>query len=62
MDTVAVRFLSSAAATAHSPISTFDNRLLLHSHQGLVKADLLGNFLDLIKLFLAVASDFMKLQ
>jgi hypothetical protein len=35
-------------------------RLYLHSHQGLVMVDLLDNFLNPLKLFLALASDFTK--
>jgi hypothetical protein len=60
MDFVEVRFLWSAAAAAWSHVSPFDNPLELRSHQGLVMVDLLDNFQDFIKLFLAVASNFMK--
>jgi hypothetical protein len=38
----------------------FDKRLYLHSRQGLVMVDLLDNFLNPLKLFMALASDFMK--
>jgi hypothetical protein len=44
------------------PPSPFDNRLYLHTHQGLVMVELLENFLNILKLFLAVASDFTKSQ
>jgi hypothetical protein len=36
------------------------NAFILHSHQGLVMVDLLDNFQDPLKVFLALASDFMK--
>jgi hypothetical protein len=39
---------------------TFDKRLYLHSRQGLVMVDLLDNFLNPLKLFMALASDFTK--
>jgi hypothetical protein len=38
----------------------FDKRLYLHSRQGLVMVDLLDNFLNPLKLFMALASDFKK--
>ncbi len=38
----------------------FDKRLYLHSRQGLVMVDLLDNFLNPLKLFMALASDFTK--
>ncbi len=38
----------------------FDKRLKLHSRQGLVMVDLLDNFLNPLKLFTALASDFTK--
>jgi hypothetical protein len=38
----------------------FDKRLYLHSRQGLVMVDFLDNFLNPLKLFMALASDFMK--
>jgi hypothetical protein len=38
----------------------FDKPLYLHSRQGLVLVDLLDNFLNPLKLFMALASDFMK--
>ncbi len=43
-----------------SPPSPSVNRLYLHSHQGLVMVNVLDNFLNLLKLFLVVASDFTK--
>jgi hypothetical protein len=52
-----VKFLWSA--TTVSPTSPFDKCLYLCSHQGLVMVGLLHNFLNPLKLFLAVASDFM---
>jgi hypothetical protein len=61
MEALVVRFLSSAAAAAVSPTSPFDNCLQLRSHQGVVMIEVLNNFLNLHKLFLAVASDFTKL-
>jgi hypothetical protein len=36
------------------------NAFILHSRQGLVMVDLLDNFLNLLKLFLALESDFAK--
>jgi hypothetical protein len=36
------------------------HRLYLHSRQDLVMVDLFNNFLNLLKLFLTVASDCMK--
>ncbi len=39
----------------------FDNRSHLRSLQGLVMVDLLDNFMNILKLFLAVESDFTKL-
>ena len=38
----------------------FDKRLKLHSRQGLVMVDLLDNFLNPLKLFMGLASDFTK--
>jgi hypothetical protein len=38
----------------------FDKRLYLHSRQGLFMVDLLDNFLNPLKLFMALASDFTK--
>jgi hypothetical protein len=38
----------------------FDKRLYLHSRQGLVMVDLLDNFLNPLKLFMALASDSTK--
>ncbi len=58
METFAVKFLLSAASGF--PISPSDNLLQLRSRQGLVMVDL-NNFLNLLKLFLAVARDFTKL-
>jgi hypothetical protein len=43
-----------------SPPSPFENCLYVHSHQGLVLVDLLDNFLNPLKLFLAVTNDFPK--
>jgi hypothetical protein len=42
------------------PPSPFENCLYVHSHQGLVMVDLLDNFLNPLKLFLAVTNDFPK--
>ncbi len=42
------------------PPSPFENRLCVHSHQGLVMIDLPDNFLNPLKLFLAVTNDFPK--
>ncbi len=58
MEAFEVRFLWSAAAISSS--LPLDKCLFLHSHQGLVMVDLLNNFLNPLKLFLAVASDFTK--
>ncbi len=55
----ALRFLWSATAAAC--FSSFVFRLYLHSHQGLVMVHLLDNFLNPLKLFMAVVSDFIKL-
>jgi hypothetical protein len=38
----------------------FDKWLYLHSRQGLVMVDLLDNVLNPLRLFMALASDFMK--
>jgi hypothetical protein len=38
----------------------FDNSLYLHSHPGFVLVGLLGSFLNILKLFLSVARDFVK--
>jgi hypothetical protein len=38
----------------------FDKQLKLHSRQGLVMVDLLDNFLNPLKLFMGLASDFTK--
>jgi hypothetical protein len=43
-----------------SPTSPFDEPLLIHSRQGLVMVDLLDYFLNPLKLFWAVVSDFTK--
>jgi hypothetical protein len=43
-----------------SPPSLLENCLYVHSHQGLVMVDLLDNFLNPLKLFLAVTNDFQK--
>ncbi len=43
-----------------SPPSPFENCLYVHSCQGLVMVDLLDNFLNPLKLFLAVTNDFPK--
>jgi hypothetical protein len=43
-----------------SPPSPFENCLYVHSHQGLVMLDLLDNFLNPLKLFLAMTNDFPK--
>ncbi len=56
MDTVAVRFLWSAASAGLPPILPLDIRLQLRSRLSLVMVDLLDNFLDLMKIFLAVTS------
>ncbi len=42
------------------PPSLFENCLYVYSHQGLVMVDLLDNFLNPLKLFLAVTNDFPK--
>ncbi len=57
MGALVVRFLWSAAVSFPSP---FDKRLSLHSHEGLVMVDLLNNFLNPLKLFLAKESNFTK--
>ncbi len=49
-------FLSAAATAGFSLLCLFDNRLHLHSLQGFVAVDLLDIFLNLLKLFLAVAT------
>ncbi len=59
MEAFAMRFLWLQLPLVSHP-SSFDNRLQLPSRQGLVMVHLLYNFLNLIKLFLAVASVFMK--
>jgi hypothetical protein len=38
----------------------FDNCLQLRSHQSLVMVDLLDNFLNILKILMAVESDFTK--
>jgi hypothetical protein len=43
------------------PFSQFENRLYVHSRQGLVMVDLLDNFLNPLQLFLAVTNDFPEL-
>jgi hypothetical protein len=53
-----VNFFWSAAAV--TPTLPFDERLFLHSRQGLVMVDLLDNFLNHFKLFWASVSDFTK--
>jgi hypothetical protein len=45
-----------------SPTLLFDEPLFLHSHQSLVMVNLLDNFLNPLKLFWAVASNFTKLS
>ncbi len=45
-----------------SPPLPFDNPLHLHSRRGLVMVDPLDNFLNLLKLFLTIASNFTKSQ
>jgi hypothetical protein len=48
------------AVAASSPTSPFGNILKLHSCQGFVMVYLHDNFLNILKLFLAVSSDFTK--
>jgi hypothetical protein len=48
------------AVAASSPTSPFDNLLKMHSPQGFVTVDLHNNFLNILKIFLAVANDFTK--
>jgi hypothetical protein len=43
-----------------SPPSPIENRLYAPSHQGLVMVDLPNNFLNPLKLFLAVTNNFPK--
>jgi hypothetical protein len=50
----------SLSADIISPTSPFDKRLYLHSRQGFIIVDLLDNFLNPLKLFWAVASNFTK--
>ncbi len=40
--------------------SPFDNRSQLRSFYGLVTADLFDNFMNILKLFMGVESDFTK--
>ncbi len=55
---LAVRFLLTAGAISFT--SPFDKRSYLHSCQGLVMIDCLNDFLNPLKLFVAVESDFTK--
>jgi hypothetical protein len=58
MEAFAVRFLRSTATVfLTSPVV---KRLYVHSRQGLVMVALLNNFLDPLKVFIAVESDFTK--
>jgi hypothetical protein len=59
MEAFVMRFLCSAAAVVSFTFFQ-KKRLYLHSRQGLVMVDLLDNFLNPLKLFMALANDFTK--